>query len=62
MLIGTEYKFLIFPKRCRISKKLLWCTNAYVEIYCFTGPGDSIFEYTYYDKNEYLVNKLKGTV
>ena len=62
MLIGTDYKFLIFPKRCRISKKLLWFCYAYVEIHCFMGPGDSIFEYKYYDINEYLVNKLKGTV
>jgi len=62
MLIGTKNNFLLLPKRCRISKKLLWFTNAYVEIHCFTGPGDSIFEYKYYDKNEYLVNKLKGKV
>jgi hypothetical protein len=62
MLIGTEYKFLLFPRRCKLSDKLLWFCYAYVEIHCFTGPGDSIFEYNYYDKNEYLVNKLKGTV
>ncbi len=62
MLIGTELKFLLLPRRCKSSNKLLWLEQAYVEIHCFTGPGDSIFEYTYYDKHEYLVNKLKGTV
>ena len=62
MLIGTKNKFLLLPRRCKLSDKLLWFTNAYVEIHCFIGPGDSIFEYKYYDKNEYLVNKLKGKV
>lgn len=62
MLIGTDYKFLIFPKRCRITKKLLCLTHAYVEIHCYTGPGDSIFEYKYFEKQNYLIHKLKGTL
>jgi hypothetical protein len=28
----------------------------------YTGPGDPVFEYRYYDKHQFLVNKLKGNV
>ena len=60
MLVGTEYTFLFFPKRCHATKKLLWLTYAYNEIHMYTGPGDTIFEYKYYDKHQYLVKKIKG--
>lgn len=62
MLVGTEYQFLLLPKRCHITNQILWFTYAYVETHMFTGPGDSIFEYKYYDKQQYLVNKIKGTI
>jgi hypothetical protein len=28
----------------------------------FTGPGEPIFEYRWYDKNEYLIARLKDLI
>jgi len=60
--IGTEYKFMFWPRRCYFSNKLLWLVYAYRKTAMYTGPGNPIFEYRYYDKHEYLVNRLKGTI
>ena len=62
MLVGTDYKFLLFPKRCSLTNKLLWLCYAYEHIHLYTGPGEPLFEYKYYDKKHYLVNKLKGVL
>lgn len=63
MLIGTEYKFLLFPKHCSATKKKLWLTYAYVETYLRVPPlGIPEFIHKYYDKHHYLVNRLKGTI
>lgn len=60
--IGTEYKFMFWPKRCYFSNKLLWLEYAYKKTAMWTGPSDFILEHRYYDKNEYLVNRIKGNV
>ena len=60
--IGTELKFILVPKRCYFSDKVLWFTNAYKQTAIYTGPGDPIFEHRYYDKTEFLVNRLKDVV
>lgn len=60
--IGTEYKFVWFPKRCHISNKKLWLKYAYVQTALWTGPGDEIFENRWYDKNEFLIARLKDRV
>lgn len=60
--IGTEYKFVFWPKRCYFTDKLLWLEKAYVKTAMWTGPGDSIFEYRWYHKDAYIINKLKGNV
>ena len=60
--IGTEYKFTWLPQTCHLTGKKLWLKNAYRQTAMITGPGDSIFEYRWYDKHEFLVARLKGTV
>jgi hypothetical protein len=60
--ISTELKFMFWPRRCYFSNKLLWFVFAYRKTAMWTGPGDPVFEYRFYDKNEYLVNRIKGTV
>lgn len=60
--IGTELKFLLLPKRCYLTRKLLWFTVSYKQTAMYTGPGDPVFEYRYYDKNEFLIEKIKGNV
>jgi hypothetical protein len=60
--IGTKLKFVWLPKRCHISNKSIWLKFAYRQIAMYTGPGDPVFEYRWYNKNEFLVAKLKGDV
>lgn len=60
--IGTEIKFLLWPRKCYISGKKLWLVHAYKQTAMYTGPGDPVFEHRYYEKNEFLVNKIKGTI
>ena len=60
--IGTELKFLFLPKVCHITGKKLWLENVYKQTAMYTGPGDPVFEYRYYDKNEFLIARIKGTV
>lgn len=60
--IGTQYKFVLWPKRCYFSNRLLWLEKAYVKIAMWTGPGDPVFEYRWYDKHQYLINKIKGNI
>ena len=58
--IGTQLKFVIFPRRCASSGKYIWLKYAYKETYMYTGPGDPVYEYIWYDKSEYLIARLKG--
>lgn len=60
--IGTELKFVIFPKRCFITGKLLILEKAYKQTAMWTGPGDPVFEDRWYDKNEFLVARIKGDI
>ena len=60
--IGTQLKFAIFPKKCHLTGKRIWLTKAYKQTAMWTGPGDPAFEYRWYDKKEFLIARLKGTV
>jgi hypothetical protein len=43
-----------------LSDKRLWLQFAYRKVAMWTGPGEPVFEYRWYDKDEYLIAKLKG--
>lgn len=60
--IGTTLKFTLWPQKCHITGKTLWLETAYRQVAMWTGPGEPVFEYRYYDKNEFLIAKLKGIV
>lgn len=60
--IGTELKFVFFPKRCFISEKILWLEYAYRQTAMYTGPGQPVFEYRWYDKTEFIIAKIKETI
>lgn len=59
---GTHIRFVWFPQKCRITGKRLWLEDAYVQIAMYTGPGEPIFEYRWYDKDEFLISKIKGNL
>lgn len=60
--IGTEFKFALVPKKCHTTGKTLWLENAYKQTAMITGPGTPIFEHRWYDKDIFLIEKIKGTV
>jgi hypothetical protein len=57
-IIGTELKFAWSPQTCDISGKRLWLKKAYRMTRIITGPGESIFEYRWHDKNAHIIWKL----
>ncbi len=60
--VGTQLKFVVLPKRCYITGKLLWLRLAYKQTAMWTGPGDPVFEHRFYDKTEFIIQRLKGNV
>lgn len=60
--IGTELVFAWLPKTCTLTGKRLWFTHAYKQTAMWTGPGESLFEYRWYKKEEFLIASIKGTV
>lgn len=56
--IGTELKFAWLPQTCDISGKHIWLKFGYRLTRMILGPGDTIFEYRWHDKNEHLIWKL----
>ena len=60
--IGTELTFVVFPKKCFITGKLIWLQLAYKQTSLLTGPGDDIFEYRWYNKDEFVIARIKGIV
>jgi hypothetical protein len=36
----TELKWLLWPRRCHVSRKWMWLTVAYCADYIISGPGD----------------------
>ena len=58
--VGTQFKYALFPKTCHISGKRIWLEKAYRQTAMWTGPDDPVFEYRWYDKNEFLAARLKG--
>jgi hypothetical protein len=58
-MIGTELKFAWLPKTCALTSKRIWLEYAYRMTRIITGPGESIFEYRWHDKNTHIMWMLK---
>ena len=56
----TELKWCVWPRRCHVSGKLLWFTQAYHAMYVITCPGDPAVWTRWYSNKEMLILKLKG--
>ena len=57
-ILGTELKFAWLPKLCHISGKRIWLQYGYRMTRIITGPGESILEYRWHDKNAHIIWKL----
>jgi len=53
-----EYKFTFFPKKCIISKRILWFTKAYKGSRTIHGPGLPVIEIKWLSKEEYMLKGL----
>lgn len=60
--LGWQLKYSIWPRRCYYTGRLLWFKLAYQGTSVLTGPGESIFEYRWCEKHEYLFLKIKGII
>lgn len=60
--VESRYAFTFFPKICFLTGKIIWLKVAYKETAMWTGPGDPVFETNWYDKDAYLIAKLRGFV
>ena len=62
-IIGRQSKFTLMPRRCYLTKRIMWLERAYCVTAMFRS-GDSTFDYEqrWYDKNEYLVALLKDLI
>ena len=56
----THLRWVLWPRRCYVSKKWMWLTRAYRADYVITGPGDPAVWTRWYSNTEYVILKLKG--
>ena len=49
-------------KKCHVTRKFIWLKYAYQEVAMWTGPGEPFFAERWYDKDTYLIEKLKGNL
>ena len=61
-VIGKQLKFTLFPRRCYVSGSIIWLEKAYCVTAMWTGPGTPAYETRWYNKDEYLVAKLKDLI
>ena len=59
MMIGTELKCAWLPKTCYLTGNRIWLKKAYRMTRIITGPGESILEYRWHDKNTHIIWLLK---
>jgi hypothetical protein len=55
---GEEFFWL--PKRCYVTKKLLWLVTAYRGVAMYTGPGEAVVEFRFYSKESFMMKALRG--
>ncbi len=60
LCVGWQLKFAWFPRRCYITKRIIWLERAYRGTGILTGPGEPIIEHRWHDKMEHLIWKIKG--
>lgn len=56
----TKLQFLLVPRKCSMTGKLLWLTLAYKRVALYINQNGPILVTRYYDKENYLFAKLKG--
>jgi hypothetical protein len=52
--------FCMRPQTCFLSGKQLWFKQCYKGFRIITGPGESVEDYYYVEKNEFIIWNLRG--
>lgn len=50
----------LLPRRCKVSRKLLWLRYAYRGVAVWNGPGDPVEEVRWVSREEFLFGKIAG--
>ena len=61
-IMGRKLKFTLIPRRCYVTKRILWLESAYCLTAMYTGPGTPVYDHRWYDKDEYLIARLKDLI
>ena len=61
-IVSKKIIFAWLPKKCHVTRKFIWLKYAYQEVAMWTGPGEPFFAERWYDKDTYLIEKLKGNL
>ena len=52
--------FAWLPHRCDLTHRRIWLEYAYCATFMYTGPGEPVYEKIWRDRNEHLIDLLKG--
>ena len=55
-------EFTWLPRKCALSRKLIWFTRAYRGLVMYSGPGEPVMEFRWINKNEFIMAKLRGII
>lgn len=62
-IMGRKLKFTLLPRRCYITKRIMWLENAYrITAGYPVGFADWLYDHRWYDKDEYLIARLKDLI
>ena len=53
-------EFCWLPKKCHVTKKLLWFVPAYHGVALYPGPTEAVVEFRCYSKETFMTKALKG--
>lgn len=60
--MGRQLKFALFPRQCYVTKRKIWLEFAYCVTAMYTGPGTPVYDHRWYNKDEYLIARLKDLI
>ncbi len=60
--IEKKLTWSFLPRRCYSSGKVIWFTTGYKLTAMYTGPGEPIYEYRWFDRKEYIICLITGEI
>ena len=58
----NQLTWSLWPRRCHVSNRWLWLTQAYRAMYIINGPGEPAVWIRWYSSTEMMILKLKHGV